>query len=262
MTLSNLAKRGAQLASDNSPLILTAFGVVGTVTTAVLSARAGARANLVLIGEDERRLNTMRREMVDVETPTLKEEFLLVWKEFIPPVLSLVGTVTCIICANQIGTRRTAALAAAYSLSEKAASEYTDKVVEHFGKAKEQKVRDEIQQDQMKKNSVGRQEVHVTGGGDDLCYEKFTGRYFYSSMENIKQAMNRVNYDIVQGVYASLSDFYAYLGLHSTGVSDELGWNGDHLMDIKFSTTIADDNRPCIAFEYRVEPVRNYFRVH
>lgn len=256
MTLSNLAKRGAQLASDNSPLILTAFGVVGTVTTAVLAGKAAFKIGRLY--EEDHRLQ------VRIEQPDMppKEMIQTWWKEFIPTGLSLVGTVTCIICANQIGTRRTAALAAAYSLSEKAASEYTDKVVEHFGKAKEQKVRDEIQQDQMKKNSVGRQEVHVTGGGDDLCYEKFTGRYFYSSMENIKQAMNRVNYDIVQGVYASLSDFYAYLGLHSTGVSDELGWNGDHLMEIKFSTTIADDNRPCIAFEYRVEPVRNYFRVH
>jgi hypothetical protein len=261
--LSSLAKRGAQLASDNSPLILTAFGVVGTVTTAVLAGKAAIQAHEMIQYEEEdrRRQNTKAGELL-IEPMTDREMFVYSWKYFIPPALSLVGTITCIVCASTVANKRTAALAAAYSLSEKAAGEYKDKVVEHFGKTKAQKVEDELQQDRMDRNPVSQQRPRTTGGGSDLCYERFTDRYFYSSMETIKQAMNRINYDINQGVYASLSDFYAYLGLGPTGVSDELGWNGDHLMEIRFSTTVSDDNRPCIAFDYHVEPVRNYFRVH
>jgi hypothetical protein len=261
--LSSLAKRGAQLASDNSPLILTAFGVVGTVTTAVLAGKAAIRAyDFIQYEEESRSRHNTKVGELQLEPLTDREKFVYSWKYFVPAGLSLVGTVACIICANQIGTRRTAALAAAYSLSERAATEYKDKVVEHFGKTKAQKVEDELQQDRMDRNPVSSQRPRTTGGGNDLCYERFTDRYFYSSMETIKQAMNRINYDINQGVYASLSDFYAYLGLGPTGVSDELGWNGDHLMEITFSTTVSDDNRPCIAFDYHVEPVRNYFRVH
>ena len=263
MTLSSLAKRGAQLASDNSPIILTAIGVVGTVTTAVLTGKAAIKAHEFIEYENESRSrhNTRVGEL-ELEPVTDREKLVYSWKFFIPAGLSLVGTVSCIICSTTIGTRRAAAMAAAYSLSERAATEYKDKVVEHFGKAKAQKIDDEIAQDRMERNPVTKQTPRTTGGGNDLCYERFTDRYFYSSMETIKQAMNRINYDINQGVYASLSDFYAYLGLGPTGVSDELGWNGDHLMEIRFSTSMSDDNQPCIVFDYHVEPVRNYFRIH
>ena len=260
MTLNNLVARAGKMASDNSPLILTAIGCVGTVTTAVLASKATIKA-VDIIAQEQLRLDLTSPQERAYQLDN-KDRVLLVWKEFMPAIVSGVGTITCIICANRIGTRRAAAMAAAYSLSERAFVEYKDKVVEQIGKNKEQKVRDEVMQDRMTRDRVDAQEIFATGGGGDLCYEKFTARYFYSSMENIKHAQNRVNHDINNGVYASLSDFYDYLGLDHTGVSDELGWNGDHLMDITFSTTLADGNRPCIAFDYRVEPVRNYFRIH
>jgi hypothetical protein len=223
------------------------------ITTAVLTGKASVRAYLILEDADCNE---------DGSVLTLKQEVREVWREFVPAVVSGVGTITCIICANRIGTRRAAAMAAAYSLSERAFVEYKDKVIEQIGKNKEQKVRDDVLQDRMEKQPANGQDIFGTGNGSDLCFEKLTGRYFYSSMENIKHAQNRVNHDIAKGVYASLSDFYDYLGLPHTGISDELGWNGDHLMEITFSTTMADNNAPCIAFDYRVEPVRNYFRVH
>lgn len=253
MTLHSIAHQVVKLTKDNSPLILTAIGVAGTVSTAVLSAKAGAKAQENLLYEAEHR-GYMTEEY------TLREKIELSWKFFIPPALTLVGTVACIVCANQIGTRRAAAMAAAYSLSEKAMVEYKEKVIEQIGKNKEQKVRDDIAQDRMETDKVGVQEVFATGSGTDLCYEMLTARYFYSSMENIKHAMNRVNYKINRNHEASLNDFYDYLGLDNNTIGDELGWNLDKQMDISFTTTLADGNRPCLAFSYRVEPIRDYFR--
>ena len=264
-SIRDIVKVSQQLLSDNSPAILTGIGVAGTITTSLLMGRAALRANdmitkerLALFMNDPKN----EHEHISDYDLTTREKVELTWIEFVPPAASMMLTIAAIVGANRIGTRRTAAIAAAYSVAEKARVEYAEKVVEHIGKNKERKIRDEVQQDRMQRDSVGRQEVFATGGGQDLCYEKFTGRYFYSSMETIKHAMNKVNHEINSGVYASLSDFYDYLGLDHTGVSDELGWNGDKLMDIMFTTTTADDNRPCIAFEYRVEPIRNYFRGH
>jgi hypothetical protein len=251
------------MAKDNSPLILTAIGVAGTVTTAVLTGKAAIKAERILTLEDDARRSWQGTPSEHISKPlpvTFREKVELTWKEFVLPGASLVGTIACIICANKIGTRRAAAMAAAYSLSERAMVEYKDKVVEQFGKAKEQKVRDEILQDRMETDKVGTQEIFATGNGADLCYEKLTGRYFYSSMENIKHAMNRVNYKINRNHEASLNDFYDFIGLDNNGIGDELGWNLDKQMDIMFTTTLADGNRPCLAFDYRVEPIRDYFR--
>ena len=100
---------------------------------------------------------------------------------------------------------------------------------------------------------------------DDLksiCYEMYTGRYFRSTMEEIKAAQNWINYQILQNNYASLSDFYDHVGLNRTAVSEEVGWNADELLEITFSTVMSEDNRPCLAFDYKVVPIRNYFRIH
>lgn len=256
-SIRNIVKISQQLLSDNSPAILTGIGVAGTITTAVLAHRAALRANEIVEKEQ------IRLDLFDKSHPLEpREKAELVWMEYIPPVMAGVVTVGAIIFANRIGTRRTAAIAAAYSISERARVEYAEKVVEHIGKNKERKVRDEIAQDRLNSSPASRQDIYATGGGGDLMFEQFTGRYFYSTIENVKHAQNRVNHEIVNGVYASLSDFYDYLGLPHTGVSDELGWNGDHLMEITFSTGAADNGSPCHIFNYHVEPVRNYFRVH
>lgn len=259
MTLPNIAHQAVKMAKDNSPLILTAIGVAGTVTTAVLSYRTAVRVTEV-ISEDileQKALNPNERYF-----RTRREDFELVWKEFIPPVLAGVGTIACIICANRIGTRRAAAMAAAYSLSERAMSEYKDKVVEQIGKNKEQKIRDEIAQDRVNRNPP-REDLTIIGDLEVRCMEQYTGRYFSSNMETLKSAQNAVNHQILSGTdSASLSDFYDRVGLNHTGVSDEVGWNLDNLLELTFSTTVDEKNRPVLVFDYKVVPVRNYFRYH
>lgn len=250
------------MAADNSPLILTAIGVAGTISTAVLSARAGARATFIMIGEDERRVNQMRHEIRSVPAPTLRETVELTWKEFIPPVVTGVGTIACIVCANRIGTRRTAAMAAAFAVSQETLTEYRSKVIEKIGENKERAVRDEIAQEQVRRRPASELSI-VEGATDVLCYEQFTGRYFASSMETLKSAQNSVNHMIVSGDNsASLSDFYDRVGLNHTQLSDEVGWNLDNMLELTFSTTMDELDRPVLAFDYKVVPVRNYFRIH
>jgi hypothetical protein len=168
--------------------------------------------------------------------------------------------VTSIILANQIGTRRAAAMAAAYAVSERAFVEYKEEVKRKFGTIKEQSVRDDLAQQQVNNHPVENRQV-IIAGGNVLCYEPFTDRYFHSDMETIKKAQNDLNYRINSNYYASLSDLYDLLGLPRTTYSDEVGWNSDKQLEIDFSTTLATDGRPCLAITYRVEPIRGYYRV-
>lgn len=258
MAFDDLVQRAGKFAADNSPAILTAIGVTGALTTAYLTGKASFKA-AELILEKQKRLDEEPKSY-PLDT---KEKVELVWRLYIPAAATGLLTVTCIIGANRIGTRRAAALATAMTISEKAFTEYKDKVVERLGKNKEQAVRDEIAQERVDRTPVSlTKEVIIAGGGDVLCFDVFTGRYFKSDMETIKKAQNDVNYQIINNMYASVSDFYNRIGLPPTGYSDEVGWNSDKLMELDISTTMSDDGRPCISINFAAVPVRDYDRFH
>ena len=233
---------------DNSPMVLTAVGIVGVISTAVLAHKA---ANRVRNLEDES--GTIMHG---------KEQVKRVWICYVPAVTSGTITIGAIVMANRVGTKRAAAVAAAYTISEKAFSEYRDKVSEKFGETKAQGVRDEIAADYVRENPPRENNVIMIGGGDVLCCELYTGRYFNSSMEELKKAQNDTNYEIINNGCASLTDFYNRVGLPSTSVSDEVGWNTDKLLELDFTTILAEDGRPCIACSFQVEPIRRYHHLH
>lgn len=257
MTLINIAKRTEKFLADNSPVVLTAIAVTGTLTTAYLTGVATFKAaDLILVEEDRQYRETVDEPRIVLDR---KEMFLLVWKEYIPAAGVGIITVACIVGANRIGTRRAAAMAAAYSISEKAFTEYKEKVVEKLGDNKERVIRDEIAQDQVTNNPATGREVLI-GRGDILCFDTYTARYFLSSMEEVKKAQNDTNYEILHNNYCSLGEFYNRLGLPGTSFSEEVGWNSDHLLEVIFSTVLADDGQPCLSLRFTVEPIRGYYK--
>lgn len=255
-TLMRIAKQAEKFAADNSPMILTAIGVAGTVTTAVLTGKATIKA-VRIVDDWEYAGEGLPTKETDVKT-----KVGLVWKTYVPPAVVGTLTIATIISANQIGTRRAAAMAAAYTLSERAFSEYREKIVEKIGENKERSARDDIAQDRVTKFPISAAEVILTGNGNVLCFEKFTGRYFHSDIETLKKAMNDLNYRVNNQYYASLSDFYDLIGLDHTTMSDDLGWNSDELCELVFSAVLSEDGRPCMVMDYQVVPIRDYSRVH
>jgi len=254
MTLTNLAKRAEKLIADNSPAILSAIAVTGAVTTAVLAGSASFKTKDILDREEH------HREYVEQVPPMdIREKVRLIWKLYVPAVGTGVLTVVCIVGANRIGTRRAAAMAAAYSLSEKAFVEYKDKVIEKIGETKEQKVRDSIAQDQVNANPVSSREVIITGAGDVLCWDSITGRYFESNVEALRRAQNDINQQILSSNYATLHEFYELIGLPSTLYSSEVGWNNANMLDLEFSTVLSEDGKPCLSVNYRTYPIRGYY---
>lgn len=261
MSLRDIVKETQKYAVANSPAILTAIGVTGTLTTAYLTGKASFRAVRVI---DREQLTLKRKAEAGEPLYILdtKQQLKIVWKMYIPAASAGALTVFSIVYANRIGSRRAAAVAAAYTLSEKAFSEYKDKVVETIGKNKAQKVRDDIAQDRVTANPVGSQQVIITGGGDVLCMDSHTGRYFQSSMETLKQAQNDINYQILNHDYASLTDFYNKIALPSIPTSDNLGWNTDKSLELMFTTAMSEDNKPCLVVSFLYGPYPNYFRAH
>lgn len=249
MKVSSFFSNPVQMAKANAPEILTILGVSGVITTSYLTGKASFAANEVLaVTELETAPSENKRER-------FIERVRHVWPLYIPAGISGVITIGCIIGSSKASAKRTTAAVAAYSLTERAFSEYREKVVEQIGKAKEQKIRDEIAQDSVDKKPPT--QVIYTSFGKVLCCELLTGRYFHSNMEDLRRAQNDVNHKIVNSLYVTLDEFYDHIGLDHTTNSGNLGWDSDRLMELQFSTVLTDKGEPCLAFEYNyTKPLR------
>src|SRR4029077_1725955 len=84
-----------------------------------------------------------------------------------------------------------------------------------------------------------------------LCKDLYSGRYFQSTLEDIKAAVNYINFQINNDNYASLTDFWERIGLEKTSDSDEIGWNNDCLLEVLFGSALTAKNTPCVTVEFR-----------
>lgn len=249
-TFVKLAKETKTILAKNSPVILTGFGIAGMTTTTVLAVKATPKA-LTLIEE--------KKEELEVETLTPMETVKTTWKCYVPAVVTCVVSTGCLIGATHVSTRRTAAIATAYKISETALAEYQEKVIETIGEKKEQTVRDKVHQEHLAKNPIASNDVIVTGKGETRCYDHHSGRYFTSSVNAIQRAANVINAELLRHDYVPLNRLYDELGMEWTTLGDELGWSvTDGLVEISFGAYLASDNEPCLAIEYNIAPKYDY----
>lgn len=258
MDISKLTKNGLRILSENSPAILTGMAVAGTITTAVFAGRGSIQA--------DRHMTKVYDEMEKAEdhSPVTKKDVLKeTWKFYIPAAIMGASTIACIIAAHSVHTRRNAAVMAAYSLTETAFSEYKDKILEEIGEEKEQKIREAVGVDHIKKNQPPANDsslMIVDGEAKTLFRDAMSGRYFKSDMETVRRAVNDINERCIGHNYASLNEFYSLLDLEHTILGDELGWMADKLMDVTYSAHLSDDGRPCVDINYVVGPYQGYYR--
>ena len=235
-----------------SPQLLTGIGIAGMITTTVLAVKATPKA-LQLI--DSEKVKKGRFELA----PT--EMVKVAWKPYVPAIVTGVVSTVCLIGSCSVSTRRTAAIATAYKLSETALAEFREKAVEVVGEKKVKEIKEKITEDKMIKDPVSKKEV-IIAGGNTLCYDSISGRYFRSDIETIKKAVNEINRQMTYDMYVSLTEFYNELGLEPTSISDEIGWNlDDGLVEMNYTSKLADDGTPCLSLEYNIAPRYDFSRL-
>lgn len=233
----------------HSPEILTGIGIASMVGSTVLAVKATPKAAQLI--ED-------KKYELEVDKLTPVETVKATWKCYVPATLSAASGIACLIGANTVQARRTAALATAYTLSESALKEYKEKVIETIGEKKEQAVRDGIDKDRLAKNPVSRNEVIITNKGNTLCYDHWSKRYFYSDIQTIRKIQNDLNEQLLTdiGGRVTLNDLYYELGLEPLPtIGDDLGWYVDRgKIDIHIGSGLADDDRPCVVIDFDNPP--------
>lgn len=237
----------------HSPEILTGLGIAGMITTTVLAVKATPKA-LDLIND--------RKDELETEKLPPTEVVKTAWKCYIPAAVTCATSTACLIGASSVHLKRNAALATAYKLSESAINEYKDAVIDKIGEKKEQAIRDKVAEEKMKKNPVSSSEVFITEKGNTLCYDTISGRYFKSDIDRIKRAENAINKQLLDEMYVSLNDLYDELDLDHTKLGDELGWKiDDGLVELYFSSQLADDGTPCVVMDFTRAPKYNFSKL-
>lgn len=233
--------------NKHNPEILTGIGVAGMVTSTVLAVKATPRALQLL--EDAKGHGEIRCDKLPVKTV-----IMVAWKPYLPAIITGVLSASCIIGASTINSKRNAALATAYAISEKTLVRYRDKVVETIGEKKEKEIKEKIAQDEVNKKSISNNQVIITSKGNTLCMDSISGRVFRSDLDIIRKAVNELNKRMLNQNYISLDEFYSAIGLDSTKNSSYLGWNIDKgFIELEFDTCLVEDE-PCVYIDYSIAP--------
>ena len=271
LNASKLLKTVKSSMVKHSPEILVGIGIAGMVTTGVMAVKATPKALQLIEQEKERKNKELMEEAKEKEKKECRQiskmkpvdVVKIAWKPYIPTAVTGALSIACLIGASSVSAKRNAALAAAYSLSGTALTEYREKVIETVGEKKEQIIRDKVAKEKLEKDPIGCSEVFVTGKGEALCYDSASGRYFKSDIDRIKKAENELNRNLISEMYISLNEFYEELGLRPVELGDMLGWNvDDGLIDICFSSQLAEDGTPCLVIQYTVAPRYDYGNLH
>ena len=72
------------------------------------------------------------------------------------------------------------------------------------------------------KNPV-REVILTEKGGNTICYDAISGRYFKSDRDTINRAVNELNRQMRDDMYVTLNEFYYALGLDGTKLGRRSG---------------------------------------
>lgn len=214
-----------------APYILSGLSVVGVVATAVLSAK-----------------NTVKA----LEQADKRDD---VWKCYIPTALSVIATAAVIIGNGVLNHKQQASLISAYTVLASTYKKYRDKTKETYGVEADRRIMQAIAVEKPKPIVISRPGVTAVSSlewgvdsqeTEHLFYDRFSDRYFTSTINKVLQAEMNLSYDFSLGGWVSMNDFYELLGLEKVDGGDEVGWSVcDDLYFIEFDhyTELIEDPR-------------------
>ena len=241
--------------NQNAPIILAMVGVSTQIGAIVMAVKATPKAK-ILLEEAEHTVKdeNNRMEVVKAKTPAYVKAY---W-----PVIAMEGiSISCLVGANYISLKRQAAFATAATVSAEALKEYQAKVIEKIGEKKESQVREEVQKEHLKNDEPKNATIIVTGTGEVMCYDSWSGRYFKCNPDTIKKAVNDLNFRLIDEMYVSINDLYYEIGLPSIVSGDDNGWDvSNGQIDISFSYSGHPDTaEPVLELGYYNNPPRPRF---
>lgn len=207
------------LLKKHSSTILTIISSIGVISTTVLAVKATPKA-VKLIEEAKQKKGS---NLTKIET------IKIAFKPYIPTVLSGISTIACVFSINYLNKRIQTSLVSAYAVLNNSYQEYINKTKEIFGEEGDLAIKQEIADDHVKREKLKLIDENK------LFFDYQTMQYFESTFDDVLEAEEKLNEQLAATGYASINDFYSYLGLDELKHVSEMGWhdNGDY-REIKF----------------------------
>lgn len=230
----------------HAPEIMIGIGVAGLIGDIFMTAKIAPKA--------DRKLK--KAEFQKGEPLTKTEAVKEVGRDFVPIILIALISTLSIVCGARDMQKRTAAMAAMYTIAETALADYKNQVVEVVGEEKEKEI--------TKKADERRAEKIFTAQKSDVqvidpyrnyqkFYDLYRGIMFYSSETAIDKAVNSLNRIINEGSSVTLNDFYYELGLDPVEFGNDIGWEGRNLIDIRYGA-FRKDGIPISTTNFKYNP--------
>lgn len=251
--LPKLYFKSRRFVGKQAPTILTCISVAGVVATSVATAKGATKASKLL--------ETAKEEKGEELTKT--EKFKIASPSYIPAVAIGTATIACIFGSNVLNKRQQASLASAYLFLDQSYKEYKNKAKDLYGEDANERIEEEIAKDKYK-------EVIIKDDTKQLFYDEYSKRYFESTIVKVQQAEYQLNRDFIMRDYATVNEFYDYLGLDPIEGGDEFGWSTglcfecywQMWLDFTHTKVTLDDGRECIKIHMFQEPIfdfENYY---
>lgn len=248
--MNNLVTQSKRFFQRNSSMILTCVGSVGVVTTAILTAKATPKAlHLIEEAKAEKGEELTKFEVVTTAGPA-----------YIPAILMGASTIACIFGASIMSKKQQAAMVSAYAFLDNSYKDYKKKVNELYGEDAHDRVKEELAQDKYN-------EIDIDVDDDKILFlDTYSMEYFESTTEDVLRAEYQLNRQLATDNYATLNDFYRYLGLPLIEHGDAVGWSSGQIFDMYWSSWIEFDHTQCelddgleyTAITIRYEPYMGY----
>lgn len=244
--VSGLIKIGKVIV-DHGPQILTAFGIVGFISSTIAAVKSTPEAVEALKAAEEEK----------GEELTTKEVVKCTWKFYIFPVIATVLSIACIIWARKIDSGRTAALLTACKVTEEASQQFDAATREVVGEKEYDKIRNKVAENKIKENPYVEGNVINTRTGNTLYFEPYSNVYIRASRDFIDKGINNVNKKLMESDTIDINDYLDcfQLPLLDSRTTGALEWDiNDGYLDLEFNYFEIETGEVCGAFRPHIDP--------
>lgn len=204
------------------------------------------------------------------QDPTIQrpvvEKTLVYAKHYWPTLLMTFGGAGMIIGGQHVSLKRFGLAMTALSMEKDKRQKLEEKIAEKFGPKKLLEAKDEILQDEVRKEVSSKpfnlSAVYNTGRGTTLCYDPIGKRFYLSDLDYIRKMWGLFNMDIAEhmkrgnNAVMSLNDWYDYIDLPKLdgrigkegkervgpNIGKDFGWR-NRLMDLQFTAGALDNGQ-------------------
>ena len=191
----------------NKSTILMIAGSIGMMMSLGLAINATAKYKDIIYEKEKEGSAIDTADKVKVTLPL-----------YIPVAILSVGSLSCIITGTILNKKQQDSMVSAYILLENSFKQYKNKVIELYGQETQKKVETEITNDKFDEKKIPE---------NVLFYDEYSGEFFESTFDYIREAMYHVNRNFILRGYTDLNEVYDFLNLPHTDAGDSLGWSMD-----------------------------------